>query len=121
MGAAPHFATVDTWRAAVARESYAAGAVVGNDISGFADPNYLHVAAEAGAGFTEDSAGQVGHIRRVPIERGQADGELAQAMEGVYTEAAAPHQLGQLFVGRRDDLDVDVLLSAPAQRRRTCR
>lgn len=39
----------DTWRAAVARAAYAAGAVVGNDISGFADPDYLPAAAEAGA------------------------------------------------------------------------
>lgn len=41
--------SVDTWRAEVARHSFGAGAVVGNDISGFADPDYLHVAAEAGA------------------------------------------------------------------------
>ncbi len=41
--------SVDTWRAAVARESYLAGAVVGNDISGFADPDYLREAAHAGA------------------------------------------------------------------------
>ncbi|MGI8791860.1 MAG: dihydropteroate synthase [Acidimicrobiales bacterium] len=41
--------SVDTWRASVAREAFAAGAVVGNDISGFADPKYLSVAAEAGA------------------------------------------------------------------------
>jgi dihydropteroate synthase len=41
--------SVDTWRASVAREAYAAGAVVGNDISGFADPHYLAVAAAAGA------------------------------------------------------------------------
>lgn len=41
--------SVDTWRASVARESYAAGAVVGNDISGFADPDFLHETAEAGA------------------------------------------------------------------------
>ncbi|WP_419919290.1 dihydropteroate synthase [Candidatus Poriferisocius sp.] len=41
--------SVDTWRASVARESYAAGAVVGNDISGFADPDFLPAAAEAGA------------------------------------------------------------------------
>jgi dihydropteroate synthase len=39
----------DTWRASVARAAYAAGAVVGNDISGFADPDYLPAAAEAGA------------------------------------------------------------------------
>ena len=41
--------SVDTWRASVLREALAAGAVVGNDISGFADPDYLAVAAEGGA------------------------------------------------------------------------
>jgi dihydropteroate synthase len=41
--------SVDTWRASVAKASYAVGAVVGNDISGFADPEYLAVAAESGA------------------------------------------------------------------------
>jgi dihydropteroate synthase len=33
--------SVDTWRASVARASYKEGAVMGNDISGFADPDYL--------------------------------------------------------------------------------
>jgi dihydropteroate synthase len=41
--------SVDTWRAGVAEASFAAGACVGNDISGFADPRYLDVAAGAGA------------------------------------------------------------------------
>lgn len=41
--------SVDTWRAGVARAAYRAGAVVGNDISGFADPDYLPAAAAAGA------------------------------------------------------------------------
>ena len=41
--------SVDTWRASVAEAAYAAGAVLGNDISGFADPDYLPVAAAAGA------------------------------------------------------------------------
>jgi dihydropteroate synthase len=41
--------SVDTWRSAVAGEAYRAGAVLGNDISGFADPEYLPVAASAGA------------------------------------------------------------------------
>ena len=41
--------SVDTWRASVAEAAYAAGAVLGNDISGFADPDFLPVAAEAGA------------------------------------------------------------------------
>lgn len=38
--------SVDTWRASVAEEAYKQGAVMGNDISGFADPEYLQVAAQ---------------------------------------------------------------------------
>jgi dihydropteroate synthase len=41
--------SVDTWRASVAAAAYEAGAVIGNDISGFADPKYLDAAAQAGA------------------------------------------------------------------------
>jgi dihydropteroate synthase len=41
--------SVDTWRASVAVGSYEAGACVGNDISGFADPEYLPAAKRAGA------------------------------------------------------------------------
>ena len=41
--------SVDTWRASVARAAFEAGAVVGNDISGFADPDYLDAAADHGA------------------------------------------------------------------------
>jgi dihydropteroate synthase len=41
--------SVDTWRASVAEASFAAGACVGNDISGFADPDYLRVVARAQA------------------------------------------------------------------------
>lgn len=41
--------SVDTWRASVAEASFAVGACVGNDISGFADPKYLSVAAAANA------------------------------------------------------------------------
>jgi dihydropteroate synthase len=37
--------SVDTWRASVLDAACAAGAAVGNDISGFADPDYLAVAA----------------------------------------------------------------------------
>ena len=50
----------DTWRASVARAAYAAGAVVGNDISGFSDPDYLPAAAEAGASVVAT------HIRTAP-------------------------------------------------------
>lgn len=52
--------SADTTRASVARAAYAAGAVVGNDISGFADPAYLPAAAEAGASVVAT------HIRLVP-------------------------------------------------------
>ncbi len=38
--------SVDTWRASVLDAGCRAGAVVGNDISGFADPDYLDVAAK---------------------------------------------------------------------------
>src|SRR5689334_4131680 len=41
--------SADTWRASVLDEACKAGAVVGNDISGFADPDYLAVAAAHGA------------------------------------------------------------------------
>jgi dihydropteroate synthase len=41
--------SIDTWRASVAKACFDEGASVGNDISGFADPEYLKVAAEANA------------------------------------------------------------------------
>jgi dihydropteroate synthase len=52
--------SVDTFRAVVAREAFRAGAQVGNDISGFADPGYLPAAAEAGASVVAT------HIRLAP-------------------------------------------------------
>lgn len=52
--------SVDTWRASVAKACFGAGAVVGNDISGFADPEYLSVAAAAGATVVAT------HIRLAP-------------------------------------------------------
>jgi dihydropteroate synthase len=52
--------SVDTWRSTVAAQAFAAGASVGNDISGFADPLYLSMAAEAGAAVVAT------HIRLAP-------------------------------------------------------
>lgn len=52
--------SIDTWRASVARACFAAGAVVGNDISGFGDPDYLPVCAAAGAAVVAT------HIRLQP-------------------------------------------------------
>lgn len=67
--------SVDTWRASVAKEAFAAGACVGNDISGFADPDYLAVAAGAGASVVAT------HIRllpRIPDPRPHYDDVVAE-------------------------------------------
>jgi len=50
----------DTWRATVLDEACKAGAVVGNDISGFGDPGYLDVAAR------HDASVVATHIRLQP-------------------------------------------------------
>lgn len=52
--------SVDTWRAEVLRAAIEAGADVGNDISGFADPGYLTVAAAGSASVVAT------HIRLAP-------------------------------------------------------
>jgi dihydropteroate synthase len=52
--------SIDTWRASVAQACFEAGASVGNDISGFADPDYLGVCAAAGASVVAT------HIRLAP-------------------------------------------------------
>jgi dihydropteroate synthase len=55
--------SADTWNANVLAAACAAGAVVGNDISGFGDPRYLAVAAAAGAAVVAT------HIRLAPRVR----------------------------------------------------
>jgi dihydropteroate synthase len=55
--------SVDSWRASVARAAYAEGAVMGNDISGFADPDYVVAAAQ------HDAAVVATHIRLAPRVR----------------------------------------------------
>jgi dihydropteroate synthase len=52
--------SVDTRRASVAAAAFETGAVLGNDMSGFADPDYLPVAAAAGAAVVAT------HIRLPP-------------------------------------------------------
>jgi dihydropteroate synthase len=76
--------SVDTWRASVARESFRAGAVVGNDISGFADPDYLTEAAAAGASVVAT------HIRlgpRIPDPEPHYD-DVVEAVARFLTERA---------------------------------
>ena len=55
--------SADTWNARVLAAACAAGAVVGNDISGFGDPDYLTTAARAGASVVAT------HIRLAPRVR----------------------------------------------------
>jgi dihydropteroate synthase len=52
--------SIDTWRANVAKACFEEGALIGNDISGFADPQYLPIAAAAGATVVAT------HIRLAP-------------------------------------------------------
>jgi dihydropteroate synthase len=52
--------SIDTWRASVAKACFSEGASVGNDISGFADPEYLNAAAAANASVVAT------HIRLKP-------------------------------------------------------
>jgi dihydropteroate synthase len=66
--------SVDTWRASVLAAACDAGAAVGNDISGFADPDYLPVAA------AHDATVVATHIRlrpRVPDPDPQYDDLVA--------------------------------------------
>jgi len=76
--------SVDTWRAVVAKEAYAAGAVMGNDISGFADPAYLSVAADAGAAVVAT------HIRLAPRVRDPDPvyDDVVATVSGFLTERA---------------------------------
>ena len=54
------YISVDTWNANVFKECLFVGACIGNDISGFSDPQYLEVAASA------DAAVVATHIRLRP-------------------------------------------------------
>ncbi|MEM8925160.1 MAG: dihydropteroate synthase [Actinomycetota bacterium] len=77
--------SVDTWRAEVLRASIEAGAVIGNDISGFADPDYLPVASAGGATVVAT------HIRlqpRVPDPDPQYDDLIADVRTFLADRAA---------------------------------
>ena len=83
--------SVDTWRAEVARAAYAAGAEMGNDISGFADPDYLRVSATAGATVVAT------HIRlrpRVPDPEPHYDDVVAAVCEFLADRARRAESAG---------------------------
>jgi len=77
--------SVDTWNPVVLRAALRAGAVVGNDISGFAHPDYLPTCAEFGASVVAT------HIRlgpRVPDPE-PVYGDLRAEVRGFLAERAA--------------------------------
>jgi dihydropteroate synthase len=83
--------SVDTWRASVAKACFEAGAVVGNDISGFADPDYLAVCAAAGASVVAT------HIRlapRVPDPDPQYDDVVQTVCDFLADRAAQARAAG---------------------------
>lgn len=83
--------SVDTWRASVARSCFEAGACVGNDISGFADPDYLEVCAAAGASVVAT------HIRlapRVPDPDPQYDDVVVAVRDFLSDRAARARAAG---------------------------
>ena len=83
--------SVDAWRAGVLQAACDAGAVVGNDISGVADPDYLTVAAKAQASVVAT------HIRlrpRVPDPDPVYDDLLADVTTFLLERADAARRAG---------------------------
>src|SRR6185436_8414325 len=83
--------SVDTWRASVLDAACAAGAVVGNDISGFGDPDYLTVAAKHAATVVAT------HIRlrpRVPDPEPHYDDLVADVRTFLLDRAARAEAAG---------------------------
>jgi dihydropteroate synthase len=83
--------SVDTFRASVLDEALGAGASVGNDISGFADPAYLPVAAAHGAAVVAT------HVRigpRIPDPDPVYDDVRADVVEFLRTRVEAAQAAG---------------------------
>lgn len=83
--------SADTWRASVLEAACRAGAVVGNDISGFADPKYPEVAAAHGASVVAT------HIRmrpRVPDPEPHYDDLVAEVCGFLVDRARRAEAVG---------------------------
>jgi dihydropteroate synthase len=81
----------DTWRSGVLDAACASGAVVGNDISGFGDPDYVRVAAKHGASVVAT------HIRlqpRVPDPDPYYDDLVADVSRFLLDRAALAKSAG---------------------------
>ena len=83
--------SIDTWRAAVLREACDAGAVLGNDISGFADPDYLPTAADRGASVV---ATHIRLVPRVPDPEPHYDDLLGEVRAFLLARAGAAEAAG---------------------------
>jgi dihydropteroate synthase len=92
--------SVDTWRASVLDAACGAGAVVGNDISGFGDPDYLTVAAK------HDASVVATHIRlqpRVPDPDPHYDDLLGDVTDFLLDRARRAESAGLA----RDQISID--------------
>jgi dihydropteroate synthase len=101
--------SVDTWRGSVALEAFRAGAVLGNDISGFADPDYLPAAAKSGAAVVAT------HIRlgpRIPDPDPHYDDVVAEVERFLADRAAQARTAG--IPDRRIILDAGLDLGKTA-------
>ena len=103
--------SVDTWRAAVLQAACRAGAVLGNDISGFADPDYLPTAAKLRASVVAT------HIRlapRVPDPEPRYDDLLGEVRTFLLARAGTAEAAGLAPEQIALDLGLD-LGKTPAQ------
>jgi dihydropteroate synthase len=103
--------SIDTWRAVVLRAACAAGAVLGNDISGFADPDYLPTAAEHGVSVVAT------HVRlapRQPDPEPRYDDLLGEVRTFLLSRAGAAEAAGLAPEQIALDLGLD-LGKTPAQ------
>ena len=103
----------DTWRASVLDAACAVGAVIGNDISGFGDPDYLRVAAK------HDASVVATHIRlkpRVPDPEPHYDDLLGDVTEFLLDRAHQAEAAGlarnQISIDAGLDLGKSELQSA---------
>jgi dihydropteroate synthase len=112
--------SVDTWRSSVVRAAYQAGATIGNDISGFSDPDYLKVSHDAGATVVAT------HIRLAPRVRdpapryddvvGDVSGFLAQRVERAVAEGIDRRRIvvdAGLDLGKTPEQSLALLRATP--------
>jgi dihydropteroate synthase len=78
---------VDTTRASVAATAFSAGAVLGNDMSGFRDPDYLGAAAAAGASVVATHTRLPPGVPDPDPRFGDVVGEVAHEVRAVAEQA----------------------------------